>query len=214
MPSSAHSCRPLPSRRAWEFAALAVLGVAVAAACGGAERTDGGDPADAPHLDPSAPPDAADLARRVHREVNRARRRHGLTTLAWNDAPAAIALGHSRDMAARGYFAHDSPDGESFGQRYAKAGFHCRVPLDAQRTLTGAENLALVSRWEVVRRWTDGREEKLGARGPDALAVRAVDGWLNSPPHRANLLRPQWRTEGIGVVVTADGRVLVTQNFC
>ena len=205
---------PLPRRPASSVASIARLALLVATACGGVDRLDPGDPADAPHLDPMATPDTADLAARIHREVNRARRRHGLSTLLWNAAPAAIALGHSRDMAARGYFAHDTPEGDGFGRRYARAGFQCRVPLDERTLLTGAENLALVWRWEGVRRWSDGREEKLGARGPDALAARTVQGWLDSPLHRANLLRPEWLTEGIGVVVTADGRVIVTQNFC
>ena len=32
----------------------------------------------------------------------------------------------------------------------------------------------------------------------------AVDQWLNSPGHRENLFRPQWRTVGIGLLRDAD----------
>lgn len=32
----------------------------------------------------------------------------------------------------------------------------------------------------------------------------AVDGWLNSPGHRENLFRPEWRTVGIGLLRGAD----------
>ncbi len=32
----------------------------------------------------------------------------------------------------------------------------------------------------------------------------AVDQWLNSPGHRENLFRPQWRTVGIGILRGAD----------
>ena len=32
----------------------------------------------------------------------------------------------------------------------------------------------------------------------------ALDGWLNSPGHRANLFRPEWRTEGIAVEQLTD----------
>ena len=28
---------------------------------------------------------------------------------------------------------------------------------------------------------------------------RQLDGWLNSPGHRENLFRPEWRTQGIAV---------------
>ena len=31
----------------------------------------------------------------------------------------------------------------------------------------------------------------------------AIDGWLNSPGHRENLFRPQWRTQGIAVETIA-----------
>ncbi len=31
----------------------------------------------------------------------------------------------------------------------------------------------------------------------------ALDGWLNSPEHRENLFRPEWRTEGIAVMKIA-----------
>ena len=27
----------------------------------------------------------------------------------------------------------------------------------------------------------------------------SLDGWLNSPGHRENLFRPEWRTQGIAV---------------
>lgn len=58
-----------------------------------------------------------------------------------------------------------------------------------------------------------GRLRRAGAAGPrfgenlawgggSLAARRVVELWLNSPPHRRNLLRPGWRRVGIGV---ADG---------
>ena len=58
-----------------------------------------------------------------------------------------------------------------------------------------------------------GRLRRSGARGPlfsenlawgtGGLGARAVvQMWLDSPPHRRNLLRPGWRRAGIGI---ADG---------
>ena len=45
---------------------------------------------------------------------------------------SAAAQGHSEDMAARGYFAHDSPDGRDFADRITAAGY----------SSPGAENIA------------------------------------------------------------------------
>ncbi len=46
----------------------------------------------------------------------------------------------------------------------------------------------------------------------EEIASRIVDGWMDSPGHRQNILETSYDKEGIGVV--ADERVYVTQNFC
>lgn len=46
------------------------------------------------------------------------------------------------------------------------------------------------------------------------LAEALVDGWMNSPPHRENILAENWEKIGVGVVVSAEGKVFGTQNFC
>lgn len=158
--------------------------------------------------------DAHALGLRIHERVNEVRARNGLKPLAWNGPLVAIAQGHSRDMQARSYFAHVSPSGEDFSQRYQRGGFVCRVPAGANRFLTGGENLAMVhqvGQWQV---WEDGRREPDQIHSLEQLAEQTVTGWWNSPPHRQNLLRPEWQTEAIGVIVGADGTVWVTQNFC
>ena len=40
-----------------------------------------------------------------------------------------------------------------------------------------------------------------------------VRGWMTSPGHRANLLQPAYRLEGIGAVRDAGGRWWVAQVF-
>ena len=44
------------------------------------------------------------LERRIHERVNEERKKHGLSSLTWNDALNRIARQHSMDMARRGYF--------------------------------------------------------------------------------------------------------------
>jgi len=41
-----------------------------------------------------------------------------------------------------------------------------------------------------------------------------VRGWMDSPGHRKNILTPHWRNEGVGVFLSPDEKVFITQNFC
>lgn len=47
----------------------------------------------------------------------------------------------------------------------------------------------------------------------DELAQQIVDGWMQSPGHRENILIPYWTSEGIGVEISGN-EVYVTQEFC
>jgi uncharacterized protein YkwD len=46
------------------------------------------------------------------------------------------------------------------------------------------------------------------------IAESTVKGWMHSPGHRKNILAPHWRSEGIGVALSPDDKVYITQNFC
>ena len=165
-----------------------------------------GHPAGA--IEPSA------LARRIHALVNVERARFGLQPLAWQAKLAPVALGHSADMARRGYFAHASPEGHNAGERYSKAGFRCAVPISGNRYATGGENIAQTHTFSGYRVSSDGTRTRIGARTLDEVANRVVQGWMDSPGHRENILRPYWRTEAIGVFIDSQGRVFATENFC
>ena len=51
-----------------------------------------------------------------------------------------------------------------------------------------------------------------GALNPAAVAKQAVDEWLASPGHRANIASPDFTATGIGVAVTRD-RVYAAEIF-
>lgn len=57
--------------------------------------------------------------------------------------------------------------------------------------------------------WTSAAENV--AMGQSVEAV--VDAWLNSPGHRANILRPDATHLGIGYALSSSGRPFYTQNF-
>ena len=116
----------------------------------------------------------ADLERGVLAQINELRRSHGLRALRANAGLAAAASAHSTAMARRGFFAHESADGTEFWRR--------------------------ISRYYPRRRssWSVG--ENLLWSSPSIDAAGSLRMWLNSPPHRKNLLSPQWREVGLSAV--------------
>jgi uncharacterized protein YkwD len=95
--------------------------------------------------------------------------------------------GHSYDMALRNYLGHDGPAGDTPAERVRGVG------VDSAAL---GENIYLDREADRAK-----------------LAERAVEGWLNSPEHRANMLSPGFAETGIGIARAADGTAYVTQDF-
>ena len=111
--------------------------------------------------------------------INAIRRSRGLRPLRSNSRLAAAADFHSRDMARKGYFEHDSANGTAFWRRIERF-----YPSRGFNSWTVGENLL----WGT---------DRYGA----SFAVRE---WMNSPPHRENILSRGWREIGIGAVFVAS----------
>jgi uncharacterized protein YkwD len=154
---------------------------------------------------------AAGLEKRIHTLINSERQKHGLSQLEWDDALADIGRKHSKDMALRNYFDHNSPEGHDFLYRYRREGYQCAVRV-GNAVHMGAENIALNNRYSSVT--TVNGKAFYDWNSQDTIAETTVQGWMNSPGHRKNILMPHWRREGIGVVIGPDGKIDVTQNFC
>jgi uncharacterized protein YkwD len=108
--------------------------------------------------------------------INRIRGHYGLGTLSENVPLRRSATGHSIDMVEHGYFAHDGSAGSTLDSRVAQTGYLARV-----NSYAVGENIG----------GGVGRE-----RG-SPLAV-FLD-WMHSPPHRQNILDPEFHDLGIGV---------------
>ena len=158
--------------------------------------------------------DSTSIEKEVHKKINKVRRQHGLSKLKWNQELAYIAKDHSVDMSKRHYFSHVTPEGVDLQKRYQKADFNCLVPAGGNRYLTGGENLHKGWRRTGTITYSDGRKEETGLLSIQQVADIAVEGWMNSPGHRKNILQPHWLTQGIGVWLAPDGAIYVTQNFC
>jgi len=155
---------------------------------------------------------ATNLANLIHQEINKKRRDNGLQPLTWDPQLANIALSHSRDMAERDYFDHVSPEGEDFADRYEENNYSKDTRVGNQVYL-GGENLFLNN---VVESYTyddlTGEVFEYRFNSLEELAQGTVDGWMDSPGHRENILTPFSR-EGIGIIITDEGEVYITENF-
>jgi uncharacterized protein YkwD len=108
-------------------------------------------------------------------DLNKIRAQHGLQPLKISARLTASAAQHSREMGADGYFQHNSHDGTSFWKR--------------------------ISRWygrSGYSYWSVG--ENLLWSSPDVDPAGAMQLWMNSPEHRANILTARWREIGISAV--------------
>jgi uncharacterized protein YkwD/uncharacterized membrane protein required for colicin V production len=113
--------------------------------------------------------------------VNQVRGEHGLRPLTADAEATEVARAHSRDMLARGYFSHVSPQGQDPFDRMRQGGLRYRA---------AGENLALAPNVAVAHR-----------------------GLMDSPGHRANILRPAFGRLGIGIVDGGRHGLMVTQKF-
>ena len=108
---------------------------------------------------------------------NQIRAENGLPRLRENKRLRKAAVGHSRNMVARKYFDHTTPSGQTMVDRILKA----RYVREDQGWMLG-ENLA----------W---------GTGSYATPRGAVQAWMESPGHRANILKRSYRDMGVGLVL-------------
>jgi uncharacterized protein YkwD len=102
--------------------------------------------------------------------ANKERAKVGLGALKDNPILDVAAQAHSLDMKLRHYFSHDTPEGKS--------------PFDRIDALYNGFNPLT---------WMG---ENIAMGFEDAASV--CEAWMNSPGHRANILRPQFKEIGTG----------------
>jgi uncharacterized protein YkwD len=107
--------------------------------------------------------------------LNAERARHHLGRLRLSRELSSAARRHSHAMVRGKFFSHDSADGASFVDRIRSSGY-----------LAGASG------------WFVGENIAYGS-GSRSSPRSIGTAWMNSPPHRANILRDSFREIGIGV---------------
>lgn len=115
-------------------------------------------------------------------------------------------------MAKFNFFSHDFT-GEDPSARAKRQGYICRKDYGTYYTLGIAEN--------IFQGWLYSSTTYFWMSIPvknwmsvDDIAREAVEGWMNSPGHRSNILNRAYDREGIGVAISSDEKVLITQDFC
>jgi uncharacterized protein YkwD len=134
----------------------------------------------------SAFANATEIEKRAFEKTNVARAENGLPPLVWDAELCRMARAHSERMATLGFFSHETPEGLQLKDRAHETGIlHFRVI---------AENIAY-------------------NKGYDDPGEFAVDRWMISSGHRANILYVGFQASAIGSYVTADGSTYLTQVF-
>ena len=181
-PTSAHRAGRIVRAVAVAGALIAVQGTGVAAAAGHhrAQSTSNASCADKRLVPTRANSTRAEAATLCLINVQRAR--HGLRALRQNADLARSSDRHSEDMVSKNYFDHTSPAGETPLARIKASTY-----LPRRRAYVVGENIAL---------------------GTMQLATPAaiVTSWMKSPDHRANILNPDFRDSGIGIVAHAPSK--------
>jgi uncharacterized protein YkwD len=119
------------------------------------------------------------LARATVCLLNEERAQRGLRKLAPSRRLSSAARSHTTDMVRGQYFAHVSRSGEDAVDRIRDTGY-----LRNAGRWTVGENLAWGS----------------GVRGTPGEIMSA---WMQSPGHRANILKPGFREVGVGIELKA-----------
>jgi len=120
-------------------------------------------------------PDLPQVEQHIVEMTNQVRQEQKLPALRVNAMLARAARTFAQKVATSGVFSHTA-DGRTPAERAESAGYkHCDI----------AENLAM--------------DENAVGFDTGQLALQAIAGWMNSPPHRANILRTTVSEIGVGV---------------
>lgn len=123
----------------------------------------------------------------VLRLSNDERVKEGLFALSPNTKLRDVAAGHSADMLANDYFEHENLEACSSSCRATNAGY---------RWKSIGENIYMMSGYTL---------------SPEKAAAKVVDGWMNSPGHKKNILGTSFTESGVGVVY--DGKSIYVTSL-
>jgi len=155
---------------------------------------------------------AKSLERRIFDLVNIERVKASKLPLNLDPKLSDIAREHSGAMARKSFFAHVNPGGQGPTERAAAGGYECHHQEGRYLHEGIGENILqnnLYSR-ELIR----GSQVIYEWNTEETIALTTVHGWMASADHRVNLLSDRYVRSGVGVAISSDLKVLITQDFC
>ncbi|ARV63169.1 hypothetical protein BZZ01_22505 [Nostocales cyanobacterium HT-58-2] len=143
-------------------------------------------PTDKPQQPPvlTQTPATAKIEAAIRQGINQQRVKYGLKPLQNNEKLAQVARRYSQQMAKKNFFSHTGADGSTLVRRVSSEG---------------------ISYWVVG-------ENLFTSTNISQPVPAAVEGWMKSPGHRENILRPVFRETGVGVWRTGN-TYYITQLF-
>jgi uncharacterized protein YkwD len=113
----------------------------------------------------------AQMEAEIRRGINQVRQKNGLQALKDNQKLAQVARKYSRQMAEQNFFSHTGADGSTPQERVLRDGI---IYSAVGENLFTSQNV------------------------PRPVPA-AIEGWMKSPGHRENILRPVFTETGVGV---------------
>ncbi|MCH8910097.1 MAG: CAP domain-containing protein, partial [Chloroflexi bacterium] len=121
--------------------------------------------------------------------MNQERVKRNIDTLEWDERIANTAFKHSKEMGINDYVNHTNLAGVQADKRLTN---------DRIFNVCNSENIFFI----------ESRNSKIG------LAEKAVEGWLNSPGHRRNLLDDKITKAGVGIYCEGRRCYVNTNHIC
>ena len=137
------------------------------------------DPTQPRITSPAAPsPNYTSLEEEMVAAVNAARQSQGLPALTVDENLTIVARAHGQDMVSRGYFSHVTPEGITLDGRLQEHGLNLN--------------------------WS-GENIQRNVQAPSATVQYAANWFMNSRPHRQNILHSRYSRLGVSVTEGPPG---------
>jgi uncharacterized protein YkwD len=146
-------------------------------------------------------PEYYELEKLIFKLINEERTKNKLRPLTWNDKIANVARKHSKDMGMNNYFDHESLDGRTLKDRLWEEIIPCSGCGENIMMQPEAGVITIINGIEYPKYLSQ-----------DELAKSIVEGWMNSPGHRENILTNWFVKSGVGIYYS-NNYYYVTQDF-
>jgi len=146
-----------------------------------------------------------DIIAKIRDDTNKNRAAKGLNLLVWDDDLAEIARRYAHELSESGHLSHTSKNGSGPAERAEEFGYPTTKEIEGGVRIGISENLAYIG---------TGMVSGIGYVDPTnstVIASALMNGWMNSPGHRKNILDPLADRFGVGLFWNGEYYYAVTE---